>query len=189
MKAIETSIKIKIPAEISVSLNGRTVNVKGPRGALSRNFSHTPIEFTMAGARTLNATIYFGARKHVACLRTIASHIENMIKGVTLGYAYKMRAAYAHFPINVSIADGGKVLQIRNYLGEKIVRKISMLPGCIVAITDQKDEIIISGNCLESVSQSAASVQQCAAVKNKDKRMYLDGIYVSERTNVVKVDN
>jgi hypothetical protein len=28
-----------------------------------------------------------------------------------------MRFVYAHFPINVNIADGGKTLEVRNFLG------------------------------------------------------------------------
>lgn len=57
----------------------------------------------------------------LACIRTICSHVENMMTGVTKGYLYKMRFCYAHFPINVSIT--GRVVEIRNFLGEKRVRR------------------------------------------------------------------
>jgi large subunit ribosomal protein L9e len=57
-----------------------------------------------------------------------------------------------------------------------------MLEGvkCVVS-TAQKDEIILTGNDIDNVSQSAASIQQSTAVKNKDIRKFLDGIYVSEK--------
>lgn len=96
-----------------------------------------------------------------------------------------MRSAYAHFPVNLSITEGGKVIEIRNFLGEKRVRKINMLEGVTVETSpDQKDEIILRGNSLDNVSQSAASIQQSTTVKDKDIRMFLDGIYVSERTAI-----
>lgn len=75
--------------------------------------------------------------------------------------------------------------------------------GVTAAIsTKQKDEIIIDGNDLQLVSQagrsfgfkwllntlsfSAASIQQSTSVKNKDIRKFLDGVYVSEKTTVAE---
>ena len=47
-----------------------------------------------------------------------------------------------------------------------------------------KDQIELTGNSLEAVSQSAADIQQICRVKNKDIRKFLDGLYVSERGNI-----
>ncbi|CAG8797847.1 13336_t:CDS:2, partial [Racocetra fulgida] len=96
-----------------------------------------------------------------------------------------MRYVYAHFPINVHISDDGSEVEIRNFLGEKVIRKVKMLEGVQVKIsTNMKDEIILTGNDLENVSQSAANIQQSTTVKNKDIRKFLDGVYVSERSTV-----
>lgn len=74
---------------------------------------------------------------------------------------------------------------VRNFLGEKIVRRIVMQPGVdIEASKNVKDELQVSGNSLEAVSQSAADIQQICRVRNKDIRKFLDGIYVSERGNI-----
>ncbi len=70
-----------------------------------------------------------GNRKERARTRTIATHVNNMIKGVTKGYEYKMRLVYAHFPINVNLEDGNRTVAIRNYIGEKEVMKVSLLDG------------------------------------------------------------
>jgi ribosomal protein L6P/L9E len=56
-----------------------------------------------------------------------------MIRGVTLGYKFKMRYAYAHFPIQGFITDGGKAVEIRNFLGEKIAGVSSILLLLLVA--------------------------------------------------------
>ena len=57
--------------------------------------------------------------------------LQNMIKGVTKGFEYKMRLVYAHFPINANIIDDGTIVEVRNFLGEKRVRIVKMLPGII----------------------------------------------------------
>ena len=74
-------------------------------------------------------------------------------------------------------------------MGEKYIRKVKMHEGVKCENSkDQKDELIIFGNSLEAVSQSAALIQQSTTVKNKDIRKFLDGHYVSEKTTVEKAD-
>lgn len=168
----------------------------------------------MINPRTLKVEKWFGKKKELAAVRTVCSHIENMLKGVTKGYMYKMRAVYAHFPINCVTTENNSVVEIRNFLGEKFIRRVKMAPGVTVSnSTKQKDELIVEGNSLEDVSRSgnffyiiycinliiivgvltylccylfvtAALIQQSTTVKNKDIRMFLDGLYVSEKTTV-----
>ena len=110
-----------------------------------------------------------------------------MVTGVVKGFEYKMRYVYAHFPINAITDKNGTVVEIRNFLGERVVRIVPLLEGVTATISKNvKDEIVVSGNDIEKVAQSAASIQQSTAVKNKDIRKFLDGIYVSERGNIVK---
>lgn len=70
------------------------------------------------------------------------------------GFQYKMRAVYAHFPINMSMSEENSVVEIRNFLGEKYTRTVRMRPGVTCTPTGTKDEIKVEGNDLELVSQS-----------------------------------
>lgn len=111
-----------------------------------------------------------------------------MVIGVTKGFKYKMRFCYAHFPINVTcVKENNKdVVEIRNFLGEKQVRRVHLLDGVTyVRTADVKDQIEISGNDISKVSLSAAQISQATNVRNKDIRKFLDGIYVSEKANIV----
>ena len=66
-----------------------------------------------------------------------------------------MRAVYAHFPINISMQEGGTVVEIRNFLGEKYIRRVNMRKGVKCSPSGTKDEIQVEGNDLEMVSLSS----------------------------------
>ncbi|EGW31331.1 uncharacterized protein SPAPADRAFT_61900 [Spathaspora passalidarum NRRL Y-27907] len=189
MKYIQTDQILDIPEGVTVDIKARTIKVTGPRGVLTKELKHIDVTFNKINNRAVKITVHNGDRKHVAALRTVKSLIANLITGVTKGYKYKMRFVYAHFPINVNIVetDGQKFVEIRNFLGEKRVRQVKIHDGVTMEIsTAQKDELIVSGNSLEAVSQNAADIQQICRVRNKDIRKFLDGIYVSERGTIVE---
>ena len=66
-----------------------------------------------------------------------------------------MRAVYAHFPINISMQEDGTLVEIRNFLGEKFIRRVRMRKGVKCSPTGTKDEIQVEGNDLELVSLSS----------------------------------
>merc|ERR1712071_586937 len=168
------------PQGLQVKVGKRVVIVKGPRGTLRRSFKDMKLD--MKTKKVEKGTIvtvnkWFGNRKEVAAVRTVCSHISNMVKGVTVGFQYKMRAVYAHFPINCVISNNSKTVEIRNFLGEKYIRKVEMAPGVTIAASAKmKDEFVIEGNNVEAVSQTSARIQQSTTVKRKDIRKFLDGV-------------
>ncbi|CDJ46733.1 60S ribosomal protein L9, putative [Eimeria brunetti] len=175
---------------LTVSVRSREVTVKGPRGELKRTFRHLPLVMhTTKDAKHVKVATWQGKKSDIACLRTVCSHLNNMFTGVTKQFEYKMRFVYSHFPINLNIIDGGKVVEIRNFLGEKRVRIVKLLPGVICEkSTNVKDEIALKGTDLELVSRSAALIHQATLVRRKDIRKFLDGIYVSEKGTLEKTD-
>ena len=137
------------------------------------------------GAKQLKIQLWFGTRKQQATIRTISTHIQNMIIGVTQGYCYKMRFVYSHFPINVAL--NGRTVEVRNFLGDKLVRKIKLLDGVeYVRTADVKDQIELIGNDVTTVSLTAARIRQSCDIKNKDLRKFLDGIFVSQKGPIPK---
>lgn len=98
---------------VTLEIKSRNVKVKGPRGELERGFKHLNLAFELIGGnkdkgtnpKKLRVDLWFGNRKQLATIRTVCSHIQNLITGVTKGFLYKMRFVYAHFPINVTLTD------------------------------------------------------------------------------------
>ncbi|KAF5460450.1 hypothetical protein F2P56_020313, partial [Juglans regia] len=193
MKSILSSETMEIPEGVKIKVKAKLIEVEGPRGKLTRNFKHLNLDFQLItddeGKRKLKVEAWFGSRKTSAAIRTALSHVDNLITGVTKGYRYKMRFVYAHFPINASITNSNRSIEIRNFLGEKKVRKVDMLEGVSILRSEKvKDELILDGNDIELVSRSAALINQKCHVKNKDIRKFLDGIYVSEKGRVAEED-
>ncbi|KAF5363926.1 hypothetical protein D9756_000474 [Leucocoprinus leucothites] len=191
MRDVLKTEELDIPTGVDISIKSRLITVTGPRGTLKKNVRHVDMDIRLLKGKTtkVSLAVWQGGRKHVACLRTIRSLINNMVTGVTKGFQYKMRAVYAHFPINCIIQDSGKSVEIRNFLGEKTVRHVDMLDGVIISESKaQKDELIIEGNDIDNVSQSAASIQGICRVRNKDIRKFLDGIYVSDKGTILQDD-
>merc|ERR1712178_180475 len=123
---------------------------------------------------------YFAKTKQLSALRSVCSHINNLFEGVEKRYEYRMRLVYSHFPINANITNGGKTIELRNYLGEKIVRTVNMLEGVKVEKSAAtKDELVVKGADIDTTSRSAALIRQSCLVKDKDIRKFLDGVYVS----------
>ena len=128
MKTILASETMEIPEEVTVKVSAKMVSVTGPRGTLTRNFKHLNLDFQLQeGGRKLKVDAWFGTRRTMAAIRTAISHVQNLITGVTKGFRYKMRFVYAHFPINASIGNGNKGIEIRNFLGEKKVALLTFL--------------------------------------------------------------
>ena len=163
-----------------MTIKARVVTVKGPRGELVREFKYVDMDMKIVSEKYVRVDLWFATRKQLACVRTICSHIENMFVGVTKGFRYKMRFVYSHFPINVSWS--GRTVEIRNFLGEKRVRRVELCSGVdYVRTANVKDQVELTGNDIALVSLTAANIQQATNVRNKDLRKFLDGIYVSEK--------
>lgn len=186
MTKISSISTTKIPEGVTLQAKFRKVSVTGPRGTLTKDFSHLQLEFRInKSASTFTVIRWFGTKIPIATINTAISHVKNMIIGVTKGYRYKVRCAYAHFPINVSVE--GQQVEIRNFLGEKRVRRLNVPNSVKVTQTDPskvKDEVVFDGNDLEEVSHQAALMHQQCLVRKKDIRKFLDGIYVQTKTHV-----
>jgi large subunit ribosomal protein L9e len=195
MRQINAVKSINVPKDVTVTIKNRKVTVKGPRGVLSRDLSHLRVNlFTekKGDASVVKVELWFGNRLGLATLRTVLTHIENMIVGVTKGYLFKMKYVYAHFPINLVVSKDSKTVEVKNYLGEKMERVVELLGDTTAKLSKDidgtKDEITIQGSSLDAVSQSCANIQQIAKVKDKDIRKFLDGVYVSYRGSIVQDD-
>ncbi|RLG60547.1 50S ribosomal protein L6 [Candidatus Geothermarchaeota archaeon] len=170
--------EVEIPEGVNVELlNEKTIKVSGPLGTVIKDFGGVPVKFKLEDNR-IKYEIYWKGKKGYALINTIAGRIRNVFTGVTKGFVYKMKAYYVHFPMNIRVENDYVI--ISNFAGERGVRRAKILPGVNVRVIKKGTDIdlIITGIDKDLVGQTAANIYLATKVKNKDPRVFLDGIYL-----------
>ncbi len=116
--------KVEIPQGVKVKVEGSKVTVSGKAGQLSRDFSHPKVKIGLI-EDNVTVSCEYPKVKEKAMVGTFASHIQNMIDGVTGGFEYHMKIVYSHFPMKATV-KGDKFI-IENFLGEKSPRHANII--------------------------------------------------------------
>jgi len=160
---------VEIPSGVNIHVDGHTVLIKGPAGEVRKTF-HKEVEIKLDGAQ-----IQVIARTK-ALQGTSQSVLESMVRGAKDGYKKNMKLLYAHFPISIEIK--GKDIMIKNFLGEKMARKAKLIGSTKVEAKGQS--VTISGPDKEAVGQTLANMKAAMKIKDKDGRVFQDGIFNAE---------
>jgi large subunit ribosomal protein L6 len=172
---------IQVPERISVQVEGRRVAVNGPLGKLEEDLSHLPVDIVQHDREILLSTRW-PRKREIGMLGTASAHIRNMMKGVSEGYVFRLKAVYAHFPVTIKVEEKTRQVKIENFTGEKTPRFAKIVEG--VKVTVKGEEIAVEGTDLNSVSQTAANIQNATKIRKKDQRVFLDGIYVYAKSSL-----
>ncbi|MCX6750031.1 MAG: 50S ribosomal protein L6 [Candidatus Pacearchaeota archaeon] len=167
------SQEIEIPEGIEVKKEGKLVVVKGPQGEISKEFNFGKLKYENKEGK-ISISYPSSTRKEKRMINTISAHLRNMIKGAKDKFEYKLKICASHFPINVEIK--GNEVSIKNFLGEKTPRKCRMPEG--VEIQINKEIITIKSPNKELAGQAAATFETTTKVRNRDRRVFQDGIYI-----------
>lgn len=154
---------------INVRVDGATVVVKGPQGEVKKAFPKG-ISVKVNG----NAVEVSSSDK--AIRGTVEAVIGNMMEGASKGYSKSLKLIYAHFPISIEVK--GSDVTIKNFLGEKQARKTILIGSTKVQAKGQL--VTISGPDKEAVGQTLANIRNAMKIKDKDGRVFQDGIYDAE---------
>lgn len=168
--------EVEIPEGIEAELEGHMLRLKGPAGENHRNFKLHNLDFKMEGNKFIIGNKK-STKREKKLMNVVASHIKNMIKGVEKRYEYDLKVCFSHFPITVEMK--GKEVLIKNFLGEKIPRKMTIPGGVEVDIN--KDVIKVKSTSKELAGQVAANFETVTKIRNRDKRVFQDGIFITSK--------
>jgi len=179
VKSFKSEVVVEVPRDITLTLDGLKITIEGKKGKITKDFSHMKKVDVLYKDNTVKISSYFPRKSTEAKLGTLRSVLINAIEGVTQGYTYKMKIAYSHFPITVD-TDGDRIL-IKNFIGERSPRITFKAGSHPINVKATKEDVVISGIDKEDVGQTCANIQKTCRIRDKDKRIFQDGIYVYEK--------
>jgi large subunit ribosomal protein L6 len=167
---------VTIPKGISISMKKHMMQFQGPLGKTFKSFRKIPVNIKIKEGKVV-LTAQGSRKREYSILHTSRSLIKNICEGLIEGYTIKMKIVYAHFPITVKVQ--GKEILIENFQGERAARKTKIAGN--TKVIPKGEDIILTGEVLTDVTQTAANIQLKTKVKGKDHRVFLDGIYIYEK--------
>ncbi|HUI13895.1 MAG TPA: 50S ribosomal protein L6 [Xanthobacteraceae bacterium] len=142
---------IAVPTGITANVEGQTVKVKGPKGALSVAV-HDDVAVKLDGGQ-IKVEPRAETKRARAQWGTSRTLIANLITGVTKGFEQRLEIN----GVGYRAAVQGKNLQIALGYSHDIVYPI---PEGITIATPRPVEIIISGSDRQKVGQVAAEIRE-----------------------------
>ncbi len=180
---MEERVKIKDDVEIEISQREDRryeVTVKGPKGEVTKEFYYPDVYLWVEDDEVVIAATRSN-RRQKAILGMIKAYIENMQKGVTEGHEYKLKLVYSHFPPEVKVDQKEGKVYIENFMGENVPRVAEIVDPENTEVIVKGQDIIVRGIDKEAVGQTAANLEQATYIKDRDPRVFQDGIYIVEK--------
>lgn len=168
---------IEIPEGVNVEITQDEIKATGPKGE-SRREIRLP---ALIHIKKEGSNVQIGgpkiSKKEKKIMNTLAAHIKNLIQGVTETFEYQLKVCSSHFPMTVTVS--GDKAEVKNFLGEKIPRKVSLPKGVNVEV--KKDLITITSTDKELAGQAAANLERSTKVGKRDRRVFQDGIFIIQK--------
>lgn len=166
-------IPVKVPAGVTVSVDGNTVKVKGPKGELSQTFDRAiVIEFAN---NQITIKPRDDSRLARAMYGTARAIIANMVEGVAKGYVKNLELVGVGFKAIVK----GKVLVLNLGYSHDINYPI---PAGIVITVAENTKIKVEGADKHRVGQVAADIYHFYKVEPyKGKGVRMEGQYIRRK--------
>ncbi|HUT05712.1 MAG TPA: 50S ribosomal protein L6 [Nitrosopumilaceae archaeon] len=167
---------MEIPEGINVTIKKHMLQFQGPLGKTFKSIRKIPVNVEITDGK-LTIQAHGKRKKDYSILHTVRSLIRNIFEGLIEGYTIKMKVVYAHFPVTVKVQN--KIISIENFQGERAPRTTIIVGN--TKVVPKGEDVILTGEVWTDITQTAANIELKTKVKNKDHRVFLDGIYVYEK--------
>ncbi len=146
---------VTIPSGVTVAIDGGNVSISGPKGKLVRTFNEIIVITQSDGALVLTP------KKETVTTRalwgTYASHLKNMMQGVTDGYQKKLTIEGVGYKWDMK----GSELVLSLGFSHPVV--VTIPDGIMIAI--EKGSMTVTGYDKEAVGQFSAKIKSLKPVE------------------------
>jgi len=178
--SVTSRLTVPIPSGVTVRVDGRTLQVKGSGGSLSRGFPLEALGVTVKGGEIeLVLRIPPNRKQAKALLHTWERHVGNLLSGATRGFEARLKSVAAHFPMKLQVRDGRLIIE--NFLGEKHPRSAAIATGVTASV--EGEFVVLRGPDIEQVGMCAATIERATRIRDYDPRVFQDGIYIVDRAH------
>lgn len=160
----------------TVTKDKKVLTVKGPKGELKKRISDSNLILEQE-ANNIKLSYEKNNKENKKNLFSTKAHLKNMIEGVTKGFKYTLKICSGHFPMTVSMKN--TTFEIKNFIGEVVPRRLEIKEGATVKVSG--DIITVEGVDKEIAGQVAASIEKLTRRPGFDKRIFQDGIYITDK--------
>jgi len=172
--------EIEIPGGINAVIEDQMIILKKNNNEIKRKLNPV-IDVKIEGNKVI-IEARKSTKREKKMFGTIIAHVNNMIKGLNENFQYKLQVAAVHFPVTLSHDKTTNELVVKNFLGEKKDRRIKLIEG--VNIKLNKDIIELDSPDIEKAGQAAANIENGTKVRKRDRRIFQDGIFITEKPGV-----
>ena len=177
---IKPESRVQINEGINVNIDNKRITLSKGDASLTREYQVALLTFKqeenelIVSGNTSNAKVR-------AVVGTFAAHLKNMQKGLEEPFVYKLKITSVHFPMTSKLE--GNNFELKNFLGGKKIRKAEIPQGVDVKING--DIIELSSRDIELVGMTATRMEQLTRVTKRDRRVFQDGIFITEKAGKV----
>ncbi len=173
--------ELEIPSGINVALDGNEIIFSKDNKEVKRILNNR-INVNVEGNKIVLSSKK-ATKREKKILYTLKAHIKNAFEGLTKGFRYKLQAVSVHFPMTVEVDKTNNQILVKNFLGEKKPRVITIIKGVEVKVN--KEHIEVESADIEKAGQVAANIEKGTKIRFRDRRIFQDGIFITEKPGVV----
>jgi len=177
---VKSEARVPINEGVTVTIDNKIITLSKGENSLSRTY---PV--SLINLKQENNEIIIEGKSISAKVRAIVgafnAHVKNLQRGLEEPFVYKLKITSVHFPMTAKIENN--IFELKNFLGGKKLRTAKIPEGVDIKLNG--DVIELASRDIELVGMASARLELLTRVTKRDRRVFQDGIFITEKAGKV----